>query len=176
MRHVKGVTNWEEIKTYKNEIYSTFKETCIARGLHPNEKECIECLQDACNFDKNGKRLRELFAILLVEVNPPNSTSLWLKFRNELTEDILRKKRNETYDIQLDFTEEMYEEALFEISEILEEHQKTLSDYQLPQIKFKQKLSKVMRRELQFNAVKSLKIALEREKTFNSEQKIFIIQ
>ncbi len=168
LRHVPGPTGFKDLKKIKNTVCKTFKEACVKRGLYKNPEECFKCLEDAIQFDCQGSSLRHLFATLLIYYDPDDGDAMWRKFRDHLTDDIRRQKNPHG-----NFTEEMYDEALEEISEFLKQKKKTLQEYNLPKLKFVHRLTKVLRRELKYNAEKSKIYVQNKLKSLNKLQKCF---
>jgi len=62
--------------------------------------------------------IRQLFAIILTTCFPTQSSTLWEKYKNYMTEDILHRIRRTNQCPNLDFTPEMYNEALVLIEDL----------------------------------------------------------
>lgn len=55
-----------------------------------------------------------MFAILLIACFPSSPTELWGKYNSHMSEDISRRIRKENSNMSMDFTAEIYNEALIE--------------------------------------------------------------
>ena len=76
LTQVTGATSFENIRTYKNVIYKTFKEACIARGILGDDNEWHLCMQEAAEI-QTGSELRHLFALILSTCDVSNPLKLW---------------------------------------------------------------------------------------------------
>jgi hypothetical protein len=96
-----------------------------------DNREWHKCLQEACEFETNTEKLRELFAIILIQCIPDNPLDLWTTFKNEFSHDILlsQQKINPLLNNHNDLT---YHTALYELDNILNRHGKSLKDFGLP--------------------------------------------
>jgi hypothetical protein len=75
---VRGPTSFDDLKTYRGQVYPTFKLAAIARGLVETDQEWEECLQEA-SVTAFPRQIRELFCSLLLFCNPENPRYLWDK-------------------------------------------------------------------------------------------------
>jgi len=91
---VPGPESYEHLRTYRDEVYPTFKEACRARGLLRDDAEWERCLEEACQFKMPGQ-LRRLFAQILVNCQPSDPAALFAKFKIHLTEDIRRRRQRQ---------------------------------------------------------------------------------
>ena len=57
-------------------------------------------------------RLRNLLVILLITCSPSNPMQLWESYKESMAEDILRKARRENPGMTLDYTPNIFNEAL----------------------------------------------------------------
>lgn len=62
---VKGCTSFEHIRTVNVIVYPTFKSTCYALWLLEDDKEWVDCIEEATNW-ASGTQLRQLFATILI--------------------------------------------------------------------------------------------------------------
>ena len=79
--------SFEQLRTIKNKTLPTFKEACIAYNLLQDDVEWEKCSEEGASI-QTVRCLRQLFATILLFCEPTNVESLWLKFRNDLCEDI----------------------------------------------------------------------------------------
>ena len=120
LMHIPKPTSFNDLKTFNGENCHTFQEAAEKRGLLQVDNGADECLQEACIFQMPYS-LRQLFAILLVHVNPSNPIKLWKKYKEYLSEDI---KCNKIITI-----EEIEIKVLQKINEHLKSMGKTIDDY-----------------------------------------------
>jgi hypothetical protein len=72
---VKGATSFEHLHTVDDVVYGSFKEACFARGLLENDREWIQCLEEASAM-QTGSQLRSLFITILIGGNPTKPEDL----------------------------------------------------------------------------------------------------
>jgi len=75
---VKGPKSFEELRTINDHVHPTFKAACIALGLHRDDCEWDNCLQEAASAH-TGCQLRSLFATILFFCEPVNPELFWDK-------------------------------------------------------------------------------------------------
>lgn len=156
LRHVACPTSWEDLKKVKDkdgniQICKTFQEACAARKLIGSPTEFVECMEDAIKFVCHPKRLRELFASLLLWAEIPDAQVLWNKFKKELSKDFLDNKKRKTGNPDALHTSALEQQALYEIEEILKQKRKTLKTYGLPAADFSHGMAKCERIERDYN-------------------------
>jgi hypothetical protein len=84
---VYGPTSFEDIQTYNGILYPTFKATCLARGLLEDDREWIQCINEAAAM-QSGSQLRSLFVVILRENQPSQLEHLWEQFKDKLCDDL----------------------------------------------------------------------------------------
>jgi DNA replication protein DnaC len=125
---VKGVTSWEDLRTYDGVVHPTFHATCLARGLLENDDEWRQCLEEA-SLTHVGECLRRLFSLLLRHCQPSQPDVLWNQFRDALCDDLqrrLQRMRDTTDDISI---HDIYDYGLFLIDEDLHRYGSSLSSF-----------------------------------------------
>lgn len=138
LTHIKGAASFGDFKTHNGVSYTTFKDACIGLGLVGEDKEWDLCLQQAVAFETNIGKLRQLFAIILINNQPEDPLKLWLKYKNYLSDDY-RYKRTQSYDHNDECEGIDFSEALHSISDIIKRLSnglKDLSDFSLPEPEF----------------------------------------
>lgn len=95
LNKVKGVTSYEDIKTVNGKLYSTNKEACYALGLLDDDKEYIECIDEA-NKWASGEFCRKLFVSLITSDSISRPEYVWEHTWKILSEDINYIRRQET--------------------------------------------------------------------------------
>ena len=81
---VRGARSFVDLCTVQGELYPTFKETCLARGMLVDDAEYIQVMQDMVNVECSVDALRREFACLVVRCNPANSRTIFEMFLPEL--------------------------------------------------------------------------------------------
>ena len=92
LNSVKGLTSYDDIKTVRGILYSTFKDACYALGLLDDDKEYVDAITEAA-FWGSGNYLRSLFASLLFTNCLSRPEYVWDQTWSILTEDILYRQR-----------------------------------------------------------------------------------
>ena len=85
--------------------------------LLENDGHWYEYIKDACNTS-HPIQIRALFAIILTTCSPSSPIELWEKYKSHMAEDIFPQRRNKNANTYLDFTAEIYNEALIMIENL----------------------------------------------------------
>jgi hypothetical protein len=99
---VPGASSWTFLKTANGVLYPTFKATCIALGLHLDNKEAELTLKEAVDL-KMPRACRQIFATLLTYNTPSDPHALWMKYKARLCDDFVHKGRSQEEAEQLAF-------------------------------------------------------------------------
>ncbi|PIA60444.1 hypothetical protein AQUCO_00300153v1 [Aquilegia coerulea] len=114
LNHIKGAKNFRDLKTYNNITYNTFKEACLARGLLDDDGEWNEGLKFAATWSN--------------AISDP--LDLWKKNWQDLSDDILYRRRKLTNNPNLQMTiEEIQNAALCEIELLLNDNNLSLKNF-----------------------------------------------
>lgn len=97
--------------------YNTFLGACQALNLLENDRHWEVSVHDAC-CTSNPNQICSLFAIILTACSPSSLTELWDKFKSYMAEDILRRARILSANINLSYTADIYKEALIMIEDL----------------------------------------------------------
>lgn len=119
--NVTGATSFVDIRTYKEIVYSTFKEAAMQRGLLLDDSEWMRCLQEA-SICQMPFQMRQLFSYICIFQQPNNVLHLWDTFKESLSEDYLF-----IYEDNIS-----YQLALRDINSILKQHSTSVSVFKLP--------------------------------------------
>ena len=85
--YCKGKRSFDDLKMYNGNIYSTFKEVCFKIGLLRGDLEWRRCLEEA-SLENTARRMRALFATIIVLNRPADVNTLLFDFLDQLGEDI----------------------------------------------------------------------------------------
>ena len=97
LNKVRGAQSFEEIRTYLDVEYPTYRDACYARGLLQDDKEYIDGLLEASQWGM-GDYLRSFFVMLLMTDSMSRPEVVWEKTWHVLAADVEsveRKKRNQ---------------------------------------------------------------------------------
>ncbi len=167
--HVRGAKSFDEIKTYNNIRYETFKEAARARGLLDNDDEAEKCLLEAVNYQM-PKQMRQLFYIICIYNRPNSPSDLWDKFKTNLFEDFKHKYPNQSDDIYNNL-------ALADLNQFFLNDFKSNSDFGLPMpnvdlIRIFLTREESMYTQSVYSSDENAKLATERIKMLNKDQKM----
>ena len=86
--NVKGAQSFEELKTVKGVLYSSFKEAAIASNLLADDSAWIRAMEDAAAYQMPVE-LRHLFANICLHCQPSNASYIFETFLPDLMEDYI---------------------------------------------------------------------------------------
>ena len=170
---VRGPISFEALRTVNGRICATFREACQLRGLLEDDAQWDATMSEAATV-QSPERLRDLFVVLLITCGPSNPEKLWESHKKSMTEDILIKTRRENPGMTLDYTLDMFNEALvFLEDKALGMAGKDLKQLGLPTPKrnLGDRLSREMLREKSYNVNKLHDYVLENERLLMPDQK-----
>ena len=123
---VKGPTSFEDLRTVDDEICETFRDACLKRGLLEDDSEWEMCLHDAAEI-QTGSQLRHLFTSLLLFCAPSQPNLLWIRFRDNICDDL----RHRLYQLGRSIIahDDIYDYGLHLIDNILRDSGHTLADF-----------------------------------------------
>ena len=126
---VAGPTSFDDIKTVDGIVYKDLKEACLARGLLDGDKEWVEALQETGQW-AFASQLRSLFVTLLIFSHVTTPVNLWNNCWRALADDIEYNQRRQLRFAKLHLNEEQLKSyTLLEIEKIMQQHDKSLSDF-----------------------------------------------
>ncbi|GFT68522.1 putative DNA helicase [Trichonephila clavipes] len=115
--NVRGPTSFQELKTVNGYVCATFREACQKLNLLESDAHRDISLADASNTAQ-PQQIRTLFSIILTTCFPANPKDLWEKYKDYMSEDILHRIRRINVNPNIQFTSNIYNEALILIEDI----------------------------------------------------------
>jgi hypothetical protein len=109
--NVRGPTSFQELRTVNGQVCATYREACQELNLLENDGHWDTSLADASNTVR-PQQIRPLFAIILTTCFPSNPKDLWEKYKDYMSEDILHRLRSTNKNLNIQFTPNVYNEAL----------------------------------------------------------------
>jgi len=85
-----GGKSWKHLRTWNSQVFSTFKEACMARGLLEDDHEWRICLEEAIAMQPR-MACRQLLAVILLTDEVAESHLLWDQFKARLCDDVKHK-------------------------------------------------------------------------------------
>lgn len=115
--NVRGPTSFANLRTVDGLVCATYREACRRMRLLEGDFHWEATLAEA-SVTASPFQIRTLFAIIISSCFPSNPRELWQKYQDYMTEDILYRVRRATNNPLLDYTQEMYNEALILIEDL----------------------------------------------------------
>lgn len=171
--NIPGPTSFEYLRTVNDRVFNTYQDACCELQLLEADNHWDLTLADAA-LTSTPNNIRQLFAIILTTCFPTQSSTLWEKYKNYMTEDILHRIRRTNQCPNLDFTPEMYNEALVLIEDLcILISNLPLSHYGMssPDRPAADLVNTDLQREKQYNDVDLATIIVNNEPLLKAEQK-----
>lgn len=121
----KACLSFRDALTVGNTEYTTFQDVAIQLGLFADSNEATYAMLEAVQTLRTPRQLRLLFVHLLVNDCVDSPIAMWDTFQVELSWDFILRANN--------ITHMGLNSALDDISHLLEEYGKRLSDFGLPE-------------------------------------------
>jgi len=121
LSHCKGSVSFEDLHTVNSHLVATFREACLLRGLLQEDDHYDCCFEEACSLQMPSQ-LRHLFVVILAYCSVANPTSIWNKYKNDMSSDFLHHRGSAEVAKLL---------ALKEIQYMLDMLGKNINDYSL---------------------------------------------
>lgn len=115
--YVPRPTSFQNLRTVYGILYNTYHDACRELHLLENNNHWNNTLADAV-LSSSIHQIRQLFAILLTTCFPSQASVLWDKYKDSMSDDILHRIRIADRDPNIDFSLEIYNEALIKIEDI----------------------------------------------------------
>lgn len=176
LHEMKGPISFEDLKLVNGEICQTYREACLKLGLLEDDKHWNNTLIEA-EITRHPRQMRELFAIILSTCAPADPLSLWERFKESLSEDILHRVKIANPNIDIQFSEDIFNESLILIEEKCSSIcNKTLFQLGLPTPNYHQRIiiNKELLRERQYN-IEELQMYVENQRQLlvNDQKLVF---
>ncbi|GFV65927.1 ATP-dependent DNA helicase [Trichonephila clavipes] len=114
--NIRGPISFQDLRTVNGQLCATYRQACQELNLLENDAHWDTAL-DASNTDR-PQQIRTLFAIILTTWFPSNPKHLWEKYKDYMSEDILHRLRATNQNSDIQFTPNVYNEALILIEDI----------------------------------------------------------
>ncbi|XP_076290998.1 uncharacterized protein LOC143214169 [Lasioglossum baleicum] len=131
--NIRGPTSFASLKTINGVVQPTYQAACRSLGLLEDDEQWHQTLTEAAVSD-SPRKLRELFAIILIFCSPSDPLELWHQFKRSLCEDVFRDWRRRSIDTSShDVEEHCYDRGLALLEEAVQSNGgQPLSHYSMP--------------------------------------------
>ncbi|XP_045456269.1 uncharacterized protein LOC123666107 [Melitaea cinxia] len=116
---IKGPTSFRSLRTFEGVTYDTFQGACKAMGLLEDDSHWESTLSEAA-ICCSPKSLRCLFAIMISFCQITDPHLLWQNYQKSMSEDILQRRRQELSSDDLEYDQNIFDEALNELNKEVE--------------------------------------------------------
>lgn len=172
--NVPGPTSFQQLRTVDGHLCATYREACQLLRLLENDSHWDDTLKDSV-ISSSPHQIRTLFAIIISTCFPSNPKDLWMKYRDDMSEDVLHRVRCETLNPTLEITAEIYNDTLIIIEDMcLLMANKVLSCLGLtaPNRAMQDALNHELQRELQYDTQAMTEAVRTTVPQLNEEQRI----
>ncbi|KAF8737744.1 Helitron helicase-like domain at N-terminus, partial [Rhizoctonia solani] len=128
---VHGPTSFESLCTFKDQVFPTFKEACIAQGLLESDEEWARCLAEAAQY-KTGRQLCHLFVVILTACLPMDPGQLWIQFCAQICDDLRYKLSQEPRNHPHALDEDVHDFGLYLVEVLVLETGSNMQDVNMP--------------------------------------------
>ncbi|GFV20703.1 ATP-dependent DNA helicase [Trichonephila clavipes] len=115
--NIRGPISFQDLRTVNGQLCATYRQACQELNLLENDANWDTALADASNTAR-PQQIRTLFVIILTTCFPSNPKDLWGKYKDYMSEDILHRLRAANQNPDIQFTPNVYDEALILIEDI----------------------------------------------------------
>lgn len=115
--NVRGPTSFQSLRTVNGALCTTYREACQLLHLLEGDNHWDLTMADAV-LSSTPQQIRTLFAIIISTCFPSNPTHLWNKFKENMSDDILHRIRTIAIDPEINFNNEIFNEALISIEDL----------------------------------------------------------
>ena len=173
LHHIRGPTGFDHFLSVDGQLCTTFRQACNLRGLLHDDTHWDQTLQEAALCSSPCK-IRELFSLLLHLCGLSDPLQLWMSHRESMSEDFLHQQRSLRHDLNLDFNEAIFNQALIDVEDKLLSlpGSQDLHTYGLPETNRSTELSmaRELLQELSYDQEDMAMIVTERESNLTDDQ------
>ncbi|GFW10572.1 ATP-dependent DNA helicase [Trichonephila clavipes] len=109
--NIRGPISSQDLRTVNGQLCATYRQACQELNLLENDAHWDTALADASNTAR-PQQIRTLFVTILTTCFPSNPKDLWEKYKDYMSEDILHSLRAANQNLDIQFTPNVYNEAL----------------------------------------------------------------
>jgi len=122
--------NWEHLRTWNDQVFVTFKEACIARGLLEDDHEWRICLEKAIAM-QSRVACHQLLVVILLTDKVAEPHVLWDQFKAGLCDNVKHKLCHMShYQADQEVPEDdVYNYGLWDLNRILVEMGRSLAKF-----------------------------------------------
>lgn len=132
LHEVRGPISFQSLRTIDGVMCETYREACFKLGLLENDQHWDTTITEAA-VTCLPNQLRALLAIILTTCAPSDPKNLWEKHKDSMSEDILRQARRGNPDMNIQFSNNIYNQALILLEDkCISINNKILSQLGLP--------------------------------------------
>ncbi|XP_036320445.1 uncharacterized protein LOC118734957 [Rhagoletis pomonella] len=115
--NVRGPISFQDLREVNGQLCATYRQACQELNLLEKDAHWDTSLADASNTAR-PQQMRTLFAVILTTCFPSNPKELWENYKDYMSEDILHRLRAANQNLDIQFTPNVYNEALILIEDI----------------------------------------------------------
>ncbi|GFT79634.1 ATP-dependent DNA helicase [Trichonephila clavipes] len=117
--NIRGPISFQDLRTVNDQLCATYRQACQKLNLLENDAHWDTALAGASNTAR-PQQIRTLFAIILTTCFPSNPKDLWQKYKDYMSDDILHRLRAANQNPDIQFTPNVYNEALIFIEDMFD--------------------------------------------------------
>lgn len=92
--NVRVPTSFQQMRTVNGHLCVTYREACQLLQLLENDSHWENTLKDSV-ISSSPHQIRTLFAIIISTCSPSNPNDLWVKYKDDMSEDVLHRVRRQ---------------------------------------------------------------------------------
>lgn len=167
---VPGPKSFADLRFFQGHEYSNYRAVCVARGLAEDDREWYHCFDEAGDYTP-ATSLRFLFLTGLRSQLITDPVTVWLRYRDCLTDDLLRRLQRFKGRFPLVLASPVYDYGLYLLGTALAKGDLTLSSFGLLTPTFDWSVLEFDVEEAEERA-QSLRLADEMRARLNEEQSV----
>ncbi|GLB44068.1 putative helitron helicase-like domain at N-terminus [Lyophyllum shimeji] len=173
LTQVAGSTSFEDLRTYEEVTYPSFKDACLAHGLLEDDQEWDQCLREAAAMQP-GRQLRHLFVTILRDCNPSDPAALWNTYWPQICNDLRYRLEHDNIRVNPS-DEDVIDYGLFLIDQLLQSSRRSLKDWpSMPQVtqNWNERIANhLIAEQHNYDREEQAQLAAENEARLNPEQR-----